>query len=322
MNRLGKYQDGLLKFIKIKNIINDMSYNTRNILNNLLVVSDHIPAILCLTILNKQCQKNNIKIHGYYLAAGIELMLLLAMVSCNREHYETIYDSKILDNMYMEVVNTFYKCILQNIDTLTMSNTGSNNALLTKICIVYASKYIPLITEKCTYMSKISMKKTDLFCSNISKADYLNYKKKYMLDKNILHTNILNRYGSVCKLALIFGWMFGQNEYTDCNETIIKLEKHSNNIGKLLKLYDDFKNFNYDIKTGVHSLNYIINYGIKDTYNELTESKILYTEGLIMLDLETKTCKEIIDTIVNNVDNIIKDISVDMNTQYENVSAY
>ena len=37
-------------------------------------------------------------------------------------------------------------------------------------------------------------------------------------------------------------------------------------------------------------------------------------------DIDTKTGKEIVDNIIGTVDNFVKDISVDMNTQYDDIS--
>lgn len=325
MNRINKYQDGIMRFIKTKQIIEKMTPKTKIVLLDLLKTSEHIPSILCLTILNKQCQKNNISVHGYYLAIGVELMMLLAMVACNRDYYETLYNNTVIDNMYIEIISVFYKCISYNIDTLSISNNEQfNTSKLTQYCIEYASKYIPYITEKCLYISNECMKKTDLLCMHLNEHTYGLYKKKNKLTRDTLLTNTTNRYGAVCKIAITFGWIFGQPHNVLNNlkneNTITHLEKHANNIGKFLKLYDDFKNIHRDITYGNYSLNYIINYGIKEAYNELINSKVLYVEGLMKHNIDTKTGKEIVDNIICSVDNIVKDISVDMNTQYDDIS--
>jgi hypothetical protein len=53
---------------------------------------------------------------------------------------------------------------------------------------------------------------------------------------------------------------------------------------------------------------------------ELIEAKANFIEGSMVLDVETKTSKEIIDMVVKKIDEIVKDTSVDMNTQYDDVS--
>lgn len=328
MSRISKYQEGILKFLKTKSFVNDLSVPSKTILYELLNMSDHIPAILCLTILNNQCKKYDIKIHGYYLASGIDVMMLMAKVCSSRDYFDNKYGQNIIDNMIIEVINSFYKCITQNIDTLRLSKNNNINIKLTQLCIEYASKYIPLITQKGTYSSTSKMKKTDLFCLDIADKDYVQYKKKNKLDKNIIMDDLINRYGSVCKLAMSLGWVLGQGDdayftkIKDLSEekTVAKLEKLGDYMGKFLKLHDDFKYIERDIKIGRFSLNYVINYGIKEAYIELIESKANFIEGSMLLGVESKTSKEIIDMIVRNIEEIVKDTSVDMDTQYDDVS--
>jgi len=328
MNRISKYQEGILKFLKTKSFINDTTEKTKTILYDLLNMSDHVPAILCLTILNNQCKKYDIKIHGYYIASGIDVMMLMAKVCSNRDHFDNKYGINVIDNMIMEVINSFYKCITQNIDTLRLSKNGNVSAKLSHLCIEYAAKYIPLITQKGAYASDVKMKKTDLFCLDIANKDYISYKKKNMLNKDTLTEDMINRCGSVCRLAMTLGWVLGQgddeffNRIRDLSEdkTIAKLEKLGDFMGKFLKLHDDFKYIERDIRVGKFSLNYVLNYGIKEAYIELVEAKANFIEGSISLGVESKTSKEIIDMIVRSIDEIVKDASVDMDTQYDDVS--
>ena len=328
MSRISRYQEGILKFLKTKSFINDTTETTKNILYDLLELSDHIPAILCLTVLNNQCKKYDIKIHGYYLASGIDVLMLVAKVCSSRDYFDNKYGQVAIDNMIMEVISCFYKCITQNIDTLRMSKNGNVSSKLTQLCIEYSTKMMPLITQKNIFDSKAKMKKTDIMCMNLDEKTYTQYKKKNKLDKDLLIEDIKKRYGSVCKLAMSLGWILGQGDDTSFNKikdlgdekTISKLEKLGDYMGTFLKLHDDFKYTLRDIKLGRFSLNYVINYGIKEAYIELIESKASFIEGSMVLGVETKTSKEIIDMVVRNIDDIVKDISVDMDTQYDDVS--
>ena len=328
MSRISRYQDGILKFLKTKSFITDTTPATKIILTDLLELTDHIPAILCLTILNNQCKKNDLKIHGYYLASGIDVLMLLAKVSSSRDHFDNKYGQIAIDNMIMEASSCFYKCITQNIDTLRLTKNGNINSKLTQLCIEYTTKWLPLITQKQIYTSKDKMKKTDLFCLDIDDKTYEQYKKKNKLNKEVIMEDIKKRYGSVCKLAICLAWIIGQGDDTGTNKlkelndekNIIKLEKLGEHIGTFLKLYDDFKYVERDIKMGRFSLNYVINHGIKEAYMELIESKANFIEGAMLLDVDTKTSKEIIDQVVRNIDLIVKDASVDMETQYDDVS--
>lgn len=329
MNRLGKYQASIIKFLHNHSFIKDTSPKTKETINELLEMSDHIPATLCLTILNNQCKKYDIRIHGYYLASGIEILMIVAKVCSNRDYFDMKYGQHIIDNMIMEVVSSFYRCITQNIESLRLSKNGNINPKLLLLCIEYANKYIPLITKRCKYTSAAKMKKTDIFCLKINDNDYEQYKKKNLLDSETIKRDMNSRYGSVCRLAMCLGWILGQNDEVvinklkdlSDNQTISKLEKLGDNIGKLLKLHDDFLNIERDIRFGQHSLNYVVNYGIKAAYSELTETKVNFIEGSMILNVETNTTKEIIAMIVRNIDNVVKDASVDMETRYDDVSA-
>lgn len=328
MSRISRYQEGILKFLRTKSFINETTDSTKNILYDLLELSDHIPAILCLTILNNQCKKYDLKIHGYYLASGIDVLMLVAKVCSSRDHFDNKYGQNAVDNMIMEVISSFYKCITQNIDTLRMSKNGVVNSKLTQLCIEYSTKMMPQITHKSSYDSKAKMKKTDLMCMDLDDKTYIQYKKKNKLERNILLEDIKKRYGSVCKLAMSLGWILGQGDESTFNKikdlsdisTITKMEKLGGFMGTFLKLHDDFKYTVRDINLGRFSLNYVINCGIKEAYSELVESKANFIEGSMVLGVETKTSKEIIDMVVRDIDDIVKDISVDMNTQYDDVS--
>lgn len=138
-----------------------------------------------------------------------------------------------------------------------------------------------------------------------------------MLNREIILSDVRLRYGSVCRLAMCLGWLLGQGE----EQELYGLEQLGTEIGIFLKIYDDFKYVERDIMIGKYSLNFVINYGIKEAYNEMTEAKANFIEGSMKMNIDTKTSKEIIDMIVKNIDEIVKDVSVDINTQYDDVSS-
>ena len=328
-SRINKYQEDLDKFLKTKSFIKDTSKMTQNIINNVLELTEHFPAILCLTILNNQCKKIDIKIlHGYYIASGIDILMLVTKICNNRDYFNSIYGSINIDNMITETTNYFYKCITQNIEILRDSRDGIIHNRLTQLCIEYATKLMSSITFKNNLSSNNKMKKTDLFCMSNINEFYNDYKKKNKLDENIIIEDTNKRYGSICKLAVILGWVLGLGDDTclnkikslSDNKEINNLEKLADDIGLFLKIYDDFKNIVRDIKIGQYSMNYVINYGIKQSFIKLTETKTKFLEGIVILKIETRTIKEIIEMVMTNVDEIIKDVSVDMNTQYDDVS--
>lgn len=329
MSRITRYQNDINRFIKSKNLLSETSKSTQKILNELIEQDDHIPAILNLTILNTQCKKNDIKIHGYYLASGIVFLLILANICVNLDYYNNIYGINEIDNLIVETTSLFNSCIVQNVKTLQISKNGNINPNLILLSIDYASKLLPLITRKIQYVSVNKMKKTDLLCMNINEQNYDAYKKKNLLDKQVLLNDISQRYGTICKLAICLGWIFGQNNDVMLNKmsslrdniTIQKLEHIGEQMSYLLKICGDFRTIERDMLYGQYSLNFVVNCGIKEAYIELFNAKEIFIEGLIALDIYSETGKEIVDNIFKEVDTIVSDISVDLNTQYDEVSS-
>ncbi len=321
MSRINRYQENILKFLKTRSFISKTSNDTQQILTDLLELCDHIPAILCLTILNNQCKKYNLKIHGYYIATGVDIMMLMAKVASNRDYFNKTYGEYKIDNMMLEVTNWFYYCISQNIETLNLSKNGKLNAKTYQLCTEYAAKYLPLITRKVIHNSTDKMKKTDIFNFKFdpsnSKEIMKEYKKKNRVDKTTLYEDIENRYGSVCKLAICLGWLLGQGD----EASLPNLEKLAKWMSVFLKMSDDFKYLERDMMYGRLSSNYVVNYGIKEAYMEIIESKTDFIEVSMHIGVDTKTTKEIIDMVVKEVDSLVHDVSVDIETQYDDITS-
>jgi hypothetical protein len=148
MSRIIKYQDDIRRFLKSKSFIINTTVPTQKLMFDMIETDDHFPAILCLTILNNQCKKNNINIHGYYMASGVNALMIVARICSCRDHYEKKYGSDVVDNAILEIVNSIYSCITQNINTLSLSKNGNVSIKMTQLCIEYAIRHIPLITQK------------------------------------------------------------------------------------------------------------------------------------------------------------------------------
>ena len=52
----------------------------------------------------------------------------------------------------------------------------------------------------------------------------------------------------------------------------------------------------------------------------MIETKTSLIEGSMKMGIDTKTNKEVIDGLMENIKNTVKDVSVDMNTSYDDVS--
>ena len=69
MSRIERYQDGINNFIINKTNIDEEI--KKKILN-----SDHLLGIIMASLINLNTKKTNYKVHGYYSAAAIDLILL------------------------------------------------------------------------------------------------------------------------------------------------------------------------------------------------------------------------------------------------------
>jgi len=319
MSRVGRYQENISKFLQTKSFINKTSTITKKILTELMIGYDHVPAMLCLTVLNSQCKKYNIKLHGYYVAGCVDVLMILAKVCCNRPYFNKLYGTANLNNLIIEVINWTYCSIYQNIETLLMNKGERYNPKTTQLCIDYCVKLIPKIVQVCDYTSNKRMKKTDIYSYKPSDADFWKkYKNKALLDKTTVTNEIDNRYGSVCCLSVCLGWILGQGDESALGE----IEKLGKYCGILLKMSDDFRYLEQDITEGHVSTNYVINFGIKETYTAIIEAKANLIEELLKNKIDGKTLRDAIDVIIRMVDDIVSDISVDMNTQYDECSTF
>ncbi len=265
MSKITKYQENMNKFIQTKSFINKTSPTTREILTSLLRTSDHIPAILCLSVLNSQCKQYNIRIHGYYIAGCVDTLMALAQICCNKSYFDETYGATALSNLISEVINWTYWSVFQNIETLMMNKNDRYNAKTSQLCIEYCVKYISKIANISDHTSNKRMKKTDIYsCKSLPNEFWKKYKTKKLLEKTVIMQDIENRYGAVCCLAVCLGWIIGQGDETVLND----IENIGNQCGILLKMADDFKYMERDISYGNTSVNHVINYGIKDTYIE------------------------------------------------------
>jgi hypothetical protein len=317
MSKIIRHQENILKFLDTKSFINSTSDDTKKIINDILPSLDHLPSIMCLTLLNAQCKENNLKMHGYYVASGIDMIMIIVLISDNREYYEEIYGKNEIENLVNEIISWYYWSISQNIRTLVMNGCDNNKACKTfSKCIEMSIKYITEITKKTEYKSKSRMKKTDIYAYKFGDDHFEKYKMKRRLNNDTIKKNTDEKYGSICSLAMVMGWLLGLGDETK----ICRFENVGKNIGMMMKICNDFRNVARDIMHGKISLNYIVNNGIKEGYSELIEAKAVFIEESMKADIFTKTMNEIIEEIVNSVNKNVENVVVTMEYEYDTCS--
>lgn len=260
--------------------------------------------------------------HGYHLAAGIEALMMVVKVMSAREYYDSVYSVDRVSNMITDVTNWFYNCLAENVTTLRLSNEdkvdAKNLTSITTKCINYAAKHISKITEHKIYDQYMKMKKTDIFCIDFDQVSIDNYRQMKRLDINTMISNINSTYGMVCRLAVCLGWLIGIGDEQKLGE----LESLADNIGMLIKIHDDFKHHKRDMRFGSISSNFVVTHGIKEALILYDDAHIQYLEKSNTVGVETKTCNEIVKCIVDYVSDVTATMSVDIDTEYDDITSY
>ena len=287
---------------------------------DILEDSDHFPGILCLAVVGGRCKQSGIKMHGYHLASGIEGLMMAIKVLNNRDYYDAKYTIESTSNMIIDVTNWFYDCLTENINTMRLSNEDKVDikkltSILTK-CMNYSVRRISKIIEIKDYQSLERMKRTDIFCLDFDKDTVDNYRQMKRLDQPTMIEKVNGTYGMICRLAMCLGWMITMGDETD----VPKLEKLADDIALIIKVYDDFKNLKRDMRYGNICSNFVVTHGIKEALILFDHSSISYAEKTEEYGIETRTCNEIVKVITDFIDKETQEISVDLDTEFDDIS--
>lgn len=260
--------------------------------------------------------------HGYHLASGIEALGMVVKVMGARDYYDNRFTVERVSNMIMDVTNWFYNCLAENITTLRLSNEdkvdGKSVTNITTKCINYAAKHISKITEQKIYDQYFKMKKSDIFCIDFDKVSVDNYRQMRRLDLSTMVQNIHSTYGMMCRLAICLGWLIGMGD----DQKLAELESLADSFGMLMKIQDDFKNHRRDMRYGSVCANVVVTHGIKEALILYDEAHLQYLEQSSIVGVETKTCNEIVKCIVDYVTECTADMSIDIDTDYDDITSH
>ena len=317
MDRITRYQESVNKFIKNKSCINDLPETIKNNIIDLLSDFDHFVSILLLTILNNRGKKNNLSLHGYYMATGIELiMATIKILEC-----EDYYKDKFDINQYIMTLPCLINLSLsQNIDSIGPHFTKDKTIKIFHKCTKLLNETLPNISKKinCDLTdddnnNNNKNKKNDIIAYNFSNSQiaFNNISKFKKINNNDLDNYIKVKYGTVCQLALSLGWLMGGG-----NDSLLK---NINNIGTnfafMIKIANDFSNLEKDVlNCNMNSLNYVINNGIQYSFEKFIEYKQKFIEGCITIHAYTGTLRELTDMIENKIDVVIENTNISINT--------
>ena len=212
-----------------------------------------------------------------------------------------------------------YQSLSGNIDSLKLNVDLTETMRINQYCINYISQKIHKLVSVNKY------EETDRIC----KSDFIDYKFKndnaresYKKLKHISNEKLLehvdNKYGTVCKMALLFGWLFGLGN----EKKISYLEEIGTSMGIVFKIAYDFDNIDNDLEnTTDYSSNIVINMGIKNSVVMFLDNKAKLIEGLLKLQIWSTTIKEILDLIEQKIDNGLERSNIDEKLEFSDFSS-
>lgn len=326
MSRILKYKDSLIKFIKERSCLYDnKNFNQKELkvdtlLNNYTKNTDLMLPILFLTVMNSQNKKNKITVQGYYGATSMEILNLILNIKNDNENFVKMYGKDNYYKIILYLIMSSFKSIYQNLELVqNIFNKEKYTQVFDHILNIYF--------ENINFVNFLSEDQFEINDNKIHK-DLLNWyiKDDQSLTVKLLKLNQVNResflnylnktYGLLCETAFSTGWLIGGGEEKD----LIQIKKISKYFTFIFKLGKDFLFLEEDMRQckNNYSKNYIINYGLQDSYEIFMYNKQKFIEETMLLDIFTNTTKEIVDFIENIVDNVIEDTSPDIKSLCSN----
>lgn len=326
MSRIQKYKESLCKFIKDKScLIKDCYIDNADIseyIYNQTKNNDLIFSILLLTIMNSQNKKNHISMQGYYVSTSIEIFNLILHFIENKNQITSkfnidysktyndlnLYANKSLHQNLESIKNTYQDKPHQLINVILASLNLFNNSL--KNINSFNNFKFEFNDNSCDYsIIKCYLKSNDEIIKK--------FKTYKQVNRASFQKYIDNKYTNVCETSVLLGWLLGGGDIKD----ISKLKKLCKYFAMIYKISKDFENLNNDIKNANnYYTNYVINYGLNESYEIFLENKQKFIEESMLQDIYTNTIKEIIDTIELNVDTFIDQTSPDLKSNYSSLN--
>lgn len=319
MSRIFRYQSSVDKFIRTKSSLKDMSEDNKQIWELIYKNLDHLIPISSITIINKKIRKKEkMKFHGYFIASGVEIALAIAHITDRYCIYRDDIPLEKFSNFVSELVAIMYQSLAGNVDSLKLNVSIKETFRISQYCVNYMSKHISNLTRVETTISNKRIKKTDFTGYKFKKAAHrIKYASlKYVSDED-LTAHIDHKYGFVCKMALVFGWLFGLGE----EKKIADIEKLGTCFGVIFKIAYDFEHIDDDLENcDDHTFNIVINKGIKESFSMFMVNKAKLAEGILAHGIWNDTIKEILDLAEKSLDAGIECASIDEKYTYSDFS--
>jgi hypothetical protein len=296
--------------------------NIKSISYNLIQDSDWILSILLLTIMNNQNKKKHISLQGYYAAAGIEFIKTMINIIDKREKIKEDYG----DNNYHILIKYLQNCanvsIYQNLENVKDNVEASESInILMKVLNICNNNLtcVKLLDEYKLEVDENERPNPDLFKWYIKDDKEIGeeFKKFKKIKKESMDKYIEKKITSLTELTLCCGWLMGCG---DINK-LSKVKSVAKYFSILYKLSQDFESIDKDLKNSTNGIttNYVINFGLQESYELFMDNKQKFLEEVMLLDIYTSTIKEIMNYIENKVDTIIDETSPDLKSNISNI---
>jgi hypothetical protein len=291
-NNLNLYKNSLTKFINIQTSQENKWGKVNCVLSNNLHILDYIVGILFLTEMNRNCKKNNISIHGYYITCA--LMNLFSNIK-----NKLLFGKKISSESIIFLFNN----IANNVDYLN-SRVDASNPIRKKINENLSNLIIeitPLINDI------VYLKKKHKPLQNLELGTN---KIVWEINNDIQDVNSIEYPGSCNKncyscwvdeiltkfnyILLIIAKFMGTGDIKDPN--LYKLAEYYSNIFYTILKLDSINNNN--IQKNPHIISNIIYQNLFSNYQDY-KSKLIYS--IMELGINSETIDEIINFLDDDI---------------------
>lgn len=269
---------------------------------------DSLFGVVLLTVLSYNAKLIKKRIHGYYTAVGL-CMLEKLIKNFEDTRINTIDKIRVLCTT---TVSNMYKLVIENLKTVRNYHPQRYEEISTE-AIKYLDTIIPKVTSLNTEISFEKKIKHDLVTCDFPQELIDNVKNKKQVKREYLNDWIERYYGGIGELAVGLGWIIGGGCYQDM--TLIR--EIGRSIGWLLKIHSDFNNLEKDMESCEgYSHNYIINYGITDTFEKFIDSKSSLIRNCQIIGVYKKTIEQIHRRVEYVIDREIERCDKDIISTY------
>lgn len=319
MSRLGRYRESLNKFIKDRSLLSDPQIPTEMypIIYAEIKRCDLTLPILFLTMMNSQNKKKHITMQGYYAATSVLFSFALLNIIEDKERLIKQYDNECYNYLCMFFSLASNKSLCQNLEVIKNSLSVESTKIYTNIMNIYHDNI-----NHTNILNNYKFEISDNKCNNELLKWYVydtNNQDDFIQISQIKQESFINyinkKFGSLCEMAFTISWTLGCGD----EKELIKIKKLSKYFSIMYKLSYDFSNLNDDIKniSGNNlSRNYIINYGLQDSYELFLYNKQKFIEESMTLDIFSNTVREIVNYIEKKVDDVIDKTSPDLKSNF------